>query len=279
MAGVSRGGSLLRFVGAGGARRFGAAAAIQAEYDSEDDLELAFQDSCGERDGRSIQWVFMGSPSDRRRAYASRVAMLRGVPYISMGNLVRKELHPPSAVYKQISSAVNEGKLIPEDVIFALLSQRLEEGYARGERGFILDGIPRTRLQAEILDQIAQIDLVVNIKCREDCLANNRSGGGICSSCGTSDHAGVCKQSATNSFVQTRPQPSPLDVASRLDNGEAHYPLYTEQSKLLEDYYRRQRKLLDFHVSAGPRETWQRLLAALQLQHVDGVNSSPALTP
>lgn len=43
---------------------------------------------------------------------------------------------------------MNEGKLVPDEVIFALLSKRLEEGYYRGESGFILDGIPRTRMQA-----------------------------------------------------------------------------------------------------------------------------------
>lgn len=45
-------------------------------------------------------------------------------------------------------NAVNQGKLVPEDIIFGLLSKRLEEGYSRGETGFILDGIPRTRIQA-----------------------------------------------------------------------------------------------------------------------------------
>lgn len=43
---------------------------------------------------------------------------------------------------------MNHGKLVPEDVIFGLLSKRLEEGYCRGETGFILDGIPRTKMQA-----------------------------------------------------------------------------------------------------------------------------------
>ena len=50
--------------------------------------------------------------------------------------------------WAQIANAVNEGKLVPEDVVFALLSKRLEEGYYGGEIGFILDGIPRTRVQA-----------------------------------------------------------------------------------------------------------------------------------
>lgn len=92
---------------------------------------------------------------------------------------------------------MNQGKLVPEDVIFGLLSKRLEEGYRRGESGFILDGIPRTTVQAvsliftsllnqcvfvesnlisshllmlfqEILDEIADVDMVVNLKCKED---------------------------------------------------------------------------------------------------------------
>lgn len=48
----------------------------------------------------------------------------------------------------QIASALDHGKLVPEEIIFALLSKRLEDGYYRGETGFILDGIPRSRIQA-----------------------------------------------------------------------------------------------------------------------------------
>lgn len=56
----------------------------------------------------------------------------------------------------KIASAVNEGKLVPEDVVFGLLSKRLEEGYCRGESGFILDGIPRTIFQAVCTPLIAR---------------------------------------------------------------------------------------------------------------------------
>lgn len=48
----------------------------------------------------------------------------------------------------QIANAVNQGKLVPEDIMFELLSKRLEDGYCKGETGFILDGIPRTQIQA-----------------------------------------------------------------------------------------------------------------------------------
>lgn len=54
--------------------------------------------------------------------------------------------------------------------------------------------------------------------------------------------------------------------------------IYAEQRKLLEEYYRKKKKLLDFQVSGGPRETWQGLLATLHLQHIDAASSSQKLT-
>ncbi|KAM1428435.1 hypothetical protein ACFX2I_044763 [Malus domestica] len=55
-------------------------------------------------------------------------------------------------------------------------------------------------------------------------------------------------------------------------------PADAEQTKSLEDYYRKQNKLIDFQVQAAPGETWQGLLAALHLQHINAVNSSQKLT-
>lgn len=61
-----------------------------------------------------------------------------------------------SSIYQQIENAVNRVKLVQEDIISELLSKKLEEGYRRGENRFILDGIPRTLIQAEILDEVAR---------------------------------------------------------------------------------------------------------------------------
>lgn len=204
------------------------------------------EDSDGwETAGRGVQWVIIGDPTVRRHVYAERLAKLLHVPYISMGSLVRQELNPTSPIYKQIAGAVNKGKLVPEDVIFGLLSKRFEDGYNKGENGFILDGIPRTRMQAEILDQIAEIDLVLNLKFAEESLSKNMSGNGIYSS------AREFRSVATSGFNVT-----------------------AEQRKPLEEYYRKQKKLLDFQVSGGSGDGWQGLLAALQLQHMNAVMSS-----
>ncbi|GLT63568.1 hypothetical protein SLA2020_361250 [Shorea laevis] len=143
-------------------RGYGSAAAVQLDYDYDYDYyeDEQFQldrhrveptaDTAGSAPGRGVQWVLIGEPGVKRYIYAERLSKLLEVPHISMVPLFDRNLTlgPRSSLYKQIANAVNEGKLVPEDVIFALLSKRLEEGYYKSENGFILDGIPRTRIQA-----------------------------------------------------------------------------------------------------------------------------------
>lgn len=245
-------------------RGYGSAAAVQFDYDYYDDyyseavedygqlnrLKPNLESVAGSASGRGVQWVLIGDPGAKKHVYAEKLSKLLEVPHISMGTLLRQELNLNSSVYKQIANAVNEGKLVPEDVIFGLLSKRLEEGYYRGENGFILDGIPRTRIQAEILDQIADIDLVVNFKCGE---------------------GNVVKKnliSAENSSYSVADAGSVSNEKSRI---------YAQEGKALEGYYRKQQKLLDFLVAGGSGETWQGLLAALHLKHLSAVSSSPKL--
>ncbi|KAH9720791.1 putative adenylate kinase 7 [Citrus sinensis] len=194
----------------------------QAESDSDqhrDSLRsVTLPDTEGRERRRGVQWAFIGSPRAKKHVYAEMPSKLLEVPRISMSSLVRQDLSLRSSLHKQIANAVNRGEVVSEDIIFGLLSKRLEDGYYRGEIGFILDGLPRSRIQAEILDQLAEIDLVVNFKCADN-------------------------------FI----------------------------SKPLEDYYQKQKKLLEFQVGSAPVETWQGLLTALHLQHINAAYSSQEL--
>ncbi|KAK2991211.1 hypothetical protein RJ640_028109 [Escallonia rubra] len=259
-------------------RAYGSAAAAEPlydDYDYDDEEEPArrtrggtLEESEGSVSGRGVQWVVIGDRMAKRSVYAERLSKLIEVPHISMGTLVRQELHPQSFLYKQIADAVNQGKLVSEEVIFGLLSKRLEEGYCRGENGFILDGIPRTRIQAEILDQIADVDLVLNFKCTEDCLVKRHLGNHACSSCQdflSTDSSGL----NLNPQSQAEPmKPSGADAVWK-----EKLKIFAEQSKPLEEYYRKQKKLLDFRVAGAPGEMWQGLLTALHLQHMSALSS------
>ncbi|XP_050258018.1 probable adenylate kinase 7, mitochondrial [Quercus robur] len=181
-----------------------------------------------------VQWSFIGNPSGKRHAFARRISKLLQVPHISISTLVCQDLNPRSSLYKQIANAINCGAIVPEGILFRLLSKRLEDGYSRGESGFILDGIPCSRIQAEILDQLGKIDLVVNFKSMEDSFMKHHGGG---------------------------------TSRERIEQ-------YAKQSKALEDYYRKQQKLLEFQVDSSPGANWPRLLAALHLKHIVAARTS-----
>lgn len=96
-------------------RDYRSAAARRLDYDSDDyfdddddkslvkgknGLEKEGSDGCVP--GRGVQWVIIGDPMAKRHVYAERLSKLLGVPHISMGTLVRQELHPHSSLYKQV---------------------------------------------------------------------------------------------------------------------------------------------------------------------------------
>uniref|UniRef100_J3MPX1 adenylate kinase n=2 Tax=Oryza brachyantha TaxID=4533 RepID=J3MPX1_ORYBR len=223
----------------------------------------------------------MGRPGPQKHAHAARLAEVLAVPYISMGTLVRQELSPASSLYKKIANSVNEGKLVPEDIIFGLLTKRLEEGYNKGETGFILDGIPRTHMQAEILDEIVDIDLVLNFKCADNCLMKRRFGGDICPHCGQLFDVSRTASTDCNPSLGSCTWPSQVQHAAVLgleDSRMERMRAYAEQTKLLEEYYRKQHKLMELKTSARPGETWQGLVAALHLQHLDASPTPHKLT-
>uniref|UniRef100_A0A0E0LQQ3 adenylate kinase n=1 Tax=Oryza punctata TaxID=4537 RepID=A0A0E0LQQ3_ORYPU len=277
------------------ARRMGAAAAVMedeaywTEWEEEEEEKARARESapvaemCPTGGGGSggPQWVVMGRPGPQKHAHAARLAEVLAVPYISMGTLVRQELSPASSLYKKIANSVNEGKLVPEDIIFGLLTKRLEEGYNKGETGFILDGIPRTHLQAEILDEIVDIDLVLNFKCADNCFMKRRFGGDICPHCGQLFDVSKTVSTDRNPSLGSCAWPSQVQHAAVLgleDSRMEKMRAYAEQTKLLEDYYRKQRKLMELKTSARPGETWQGLVAALHLQHLDATPTPHKLT-
>lgn len=91
-------------------RSYGSAAAqlhYDSDYDGDDDVELQQHGVVGTEGavpGRGVQWVLIGHRGGQRHVYAERLSKLLEIPHISMGTLVRQELHPRSSFYKQVCS-------------------------------------------------------------------------------------------------------------------------------------------------------------------------------
>ncbi|KAH9303574.1 hypothetical protein KI387_007978, partial [Taxus chinensis] len=230
----------------------------------------------GEPKAMGTQWIFLGCPGVGKGTYASRLSRLLGIPHIATGDLVREELKQSGPSANDLASIVNNGKLVPDDIIVNLLSKRLEKSAAKGETGFILDGFPRTTNQAEILEQVIEIDLVINLKLREDVLLQKCLGRRICSQCGGNFNVASINveeqegRSAINMDPLLPPPSCVSKLITRADDTEEvvkeRLRIYHDKSRPVEEFYRSRGKLLEFDLPGGIPASWPKLLAALNIE-------------
>lgn len=243
-------------------------------------------DSGKSKDPRNLHWVFLGCPGVGKGTYATRLSNLLGVPHISTGDLVRNELSSHGPLASQLAEIVNRGKLISDEIVIDLLSKRLEAGEAKGESGFILDGFPRTIRQAEILEEITDIDLVINLKLREEALIAKCLGRRICSECGGNYNVACIDIKGENGLPRMvmppllPPSQCETKLITRSDDTEdvvkERLRVYNELSRPLEEFYLIRGKLLEFDLPGGIPESWPKLLHALNLDDPKNKKSAAA---
>ncbi|CAJ1968439.1 unnamed protein product [Sphenostylis stenocarpa] len=235
---------------------------------------------------RCVQWVFLGCPGVGKGTYASRLSNLLAVPHIATGDLVRDELASSGPFSSKLSDIVNQGQLVSDEIIISLLSKRLGAGEAKGELGFILDGFPRTIKQAEILEGVTDIDLVINLKLREDVLLEKCLGRRICNQCGGNFNVASIDIKAENGSpgIIMAPLLPPVNCMSKLitrsDDTEAvvkeRLRIYHEMTQPVEEFYRSRGKLLEFNLPGGIPESWPKLLQVLNLDDCEDKRSAAA---
>ncbi|XP_057423394.1 probable adenylate kinase 1, chloroplastic [Lotus japonicus] len=226
-----------------------------------------------------VRWVFLGCPGVGKGTYASRLSNLLHVPHIATGDLVREELTSSGPLSTELSEIVKQGQLVSDEIIISLLSKRLAAGEAKGELGFILDGFPRTIKQAEILEGVTDIDLVINLRLREDVLLEKCLGRRICNQCGGNFNVASINIKAENGNpeIVMAPLLPPTDCMSKLttrsDDTEAvvkeRLRIYREMSQPVEEFYRSRGRLLEFNLPGGIPESWPKLLHALNLDNYE----------
>ena len=125
--------------------------------------------------------IIFGAPGSGKGTYASRLKSKLGVDVIAMGDIFRENLKAETPLGKDVKSYVEKGLLVPDDIVIDVLKQRLAN--VPKEKGFILDGYPRTIKQAEILAGIAKIDVILLQMVPDWIIVERLSSRRICKSC------------------------------------------------------------------------------------------------
>ena len=115
-----------------------------------------------------MKLILLGAAGSGKGTQGSMISEKYQIPNISTGDLFRKNIKEQTPIGKKAEGYINSGKLVPDEVVLKMLSERLEE--ADCKNGFILDGFPRNRSQAEALDKLTSIDRVISISLSEEVL-------------------------------------------------------------------------------------------------------------
>ena len=212
-----------------------------------------------------MRLVILGAPGAGKGTQAKLLKDKLQIPHISTGDIFRYNISEGTKLGKQVQQYVESGELVPDKLTIQLVQDRLEKKDC--EKGFLLDGFPRTIPQAGELDEMlkamgTELNFAVNIKVDDERIVKRLSARRICPACGK--------------VYQLLPEKSEMkcagcgaDLIQRADDREEtvceRLRVYREQTLPLLEYYGGQGKLLEVDGTGSVAEVQQSVLDKLEV--------------
>ena len=187
----------------------------------------------------------LGAPGVGKGTQAKRIQEEHGVPQISTGDLLRDAVEKSTELGKKAVGYMNRGELVPDEIMIDLIRERVSQ--AGCQRGFVLDGFPRTVRQAVGLEGLLRslglrLDSVISLEAESEVLVQRLLARRVCRSCGAdynvvthpSKQEGVCD--LCGGEVVRRPDDNEETIRNRLE-------VYQRQTAPVKDFYAERRQL------------------------------------
>ena len=198
--------------------------------------------------------ILLGAPGAGKGTQASRISDAYGLPHISTGDIFRENIKNQTQIGLLAKSYIDKGQLVPDEVTCKIVEDRIAR--ADCANGYMLDGFPRTIAQAEALDKITKIDLVINIDVDFSLLMDRLCGRRVCKDCGESYHVsrlnGETNCARCGGALYQRKDDHPETVQSRLD-------VYNAQTAPLIDYYKKKGILFNVVGNTTPEDVFEKV--------------------
>ena len=208
-----------------------------------------------------MKLILLGAPGAGKGTQAEILRKELNVPTISTGNILRAAIKNGTPTGLKAKSYMDAGKLVPDDVIIGIITERLAEEDCKN--GYILDGVPRTIGQAEAMEKAGvAIDAAVSLEVSDETIMKRMDGRRVCEACGASYHVvnapskqeGVCDVCG-GKLVQ-RADDAPETVQKRLE-------VYHTETEPLKDFYAQRGLLKPVEDQPTIAGTTQAILRAL----------------
>ena len=203
--------------------------------------------------------IFLGPPGAGKGTQAQIICQKLGIPQISTGDMLRSAIAAKTETGLKAKEYMDNGQLVPDAVVIDIVKERLTG--ADCQKGYILDGFPRTVEQAQALGAFATIDAAINLDVPDEVLVNRLSGRRVCPLCGAPYHVDrlngekVCKVDATP-LIQ-RDDDKAETVLNRLQ-------VYHQKTAPLIDYYANEGKLKNIPGSGSMEEISAEIFKVLE---------------
>ncbi|MBI2129768.1 adenylate kinase [Candidatus Woesearchaeota archaeon] len=205
--------------------------------------------------------ILLGPPGIGKGTIAKMISSKYGIPQVSTGDLLRMNIAKGTSLGKEAKKYMDAGKLVPDNLVIDMLADRLKKTDCKN--GFILDGFPRTIPQAEALDKIAKIDIVIDFEASEKTIIKRLSGRRTCSKCGNIYHLenmppkkdGICDKCGGKLYL--RDDDKPEVIKQRLKT-------YNELTAPLILYYSGKDLLEEINAEKTPEEIFENVVCVLE---------------
>ena len=210
--------------------------------------------------------IMLGAPGAGKGTQAKKLAEQYGIPHISTGDIFRANIKNNTELGQKAKVYMDQGLLVPDELVVDLVVDRFKNPDC--EKGYVLDGFPRTIPQAEALDEALTkngdaIEYAIDVDVPDEDIIKRMSGRRACVNCGATYHIvnippkkeGICD--VCNNSLVLRDDDQPETVKKRL-------AVYHEQTQPLIDYYRNKGILKTVDGTKKMDETFDEIVAIIE---------------